>query len=358
MLPDTIGYSPKPVSAVSAPGVITQMTYSAKLVLPDEPRLLIARPDRVGDVIISTSCITPIRQFFPRCALYFFAAERMRPLLEGHPHLDGFLSDPSRIESLRLDAVVHLHPDAACYREARDANVPVRIGYRQRFLTRYLTHSLPDRRSEGVKHEAAYNFDLLQLVGLPETDHFTPNVHLPESARDSLRAKLPWPLESTSFAVLNPSAHSPVARWPVEYFLRVADWLDKELNLKPVLVGADETGFQVGAGAHHLNLAGQTNLAELGWLLKHARVSITRDTGPSHLAAAVGCPVVVIFGRTTPLYGPTRWRPLTEKAIIVTRRVPRDFWESPGAYWQRSFAAIAVEEVMAAVRQILASGKD
>jgi ADP-heptose:LPS heptosyltransferase len=331
------------------------MTCSAKLALPDAPRLLIVRPDRVGDVIISTSCITPIRQFFPRSALYFYAAERMRPLLDDHPGLDGFLSNPSQIGPLKLDAVIHLHPDSACYRGARDANVPVRIGYQQRFLTRYLTHSLPDHRSEGIKHEAAYNFDLLQLVGLPLPEHFTPNVQLPESARDSLRAKMPWPLESTPFAVLNSSAHSPIARWPAEYFQRVADWLDKELNLKPVFVGADATDSLIGAGAHHLNLAGQTNLAELGWLLKHARVSITRDTGPSHLAAAVGCPVVIIFGRTAPLYGPTRWRPLTENAIIVTKPIHREHWESRDRHWQRSFAAITVEEVMAAVRQILAS---
>jgi ADP-heptose:LPS heptosyltransferase len=278
--------------------------------------------------------------------------------MEGHPDLDGFLSDPSRIESLHLDAVVHLHPDAGCYRGARDANVPVRIGYQQRFLTRCLTHALPDRRSEGVQHEAAYNFDLWQLVGVPQPDHFTPNVHLPESARDSLRAKLPWPLESTPFAVLNPSAHSPIARWPAERFRRLADWLDKELNFKPVFVGADPADSIPGHAADHFSLAGQTNLAELGWLLKHARVSITRDTGPSHLAAAVGCPVVVIFGRTAPLYGPTRWRPLTPKAIIVTKPVLRKCWESDGRYWRRSFTAITVEEVMAAVRQILASADD
>lgn len=331
------------------------MTSSTKLALPDAPRLLIARPDRVGDVIISTSCITPIRQFFPRGALYFFAAERMRPLLDGHPNLDGFLSDPSRIEPLHLDAVVHLHPDAACYRGARDANVPVRIGYRQRFLTRYLTHSLPDCRSEGVKHEAAYNFDLLQLVGLPQTEHFTANVHLPESARDSLRAKLPWPLESTPFAVLNPSAHSPIARWPAGYFQRVADWLEQELNLKPVFVGADAPDSLVGARAHHLHLAGHTNLAELGWLLKHARLLVSRNTGTSHLAAAVGCPVVDLFARPGGICGPARWRPLTKRVVIIAKFTPRKRWESRDHHWRRSFAAITVEEVMAAVRQILAS---
>lgn len=333
------------------------MTSSVKLALPDAPRLLIVRPDRVGDVIISTSCITPIRQFSPRCALYFYAAERMRPLLEDHPELDGFFSDPSRIGPLHLDAVVHLHPDAASYRAGHGANVPVRIGYQCRFLTRHLTHSLPDHRFEGVKHEAAYNFDLLQLIGLPLPDHFTPNIHLPGPARDSLCAKLSWPLESTPFAVLNPSAHSPIARWPAEHFLRLADCLQRELNLKPVFVGADPADSIPVHATDHFNLAGQTNLAELGWLLKHARVLITRDTGPSHLAAAVGCPVVVIFGRTTPLYGPTRWRPLTDKAIIVAKPVLRKRWESQGGYWQRSFAAITVDEVVSPVRQILASGQ-
>lgn len=331
------------------------MTCSMKLALPDAPRLLIARPDRVGDVIISTSCITPIRQFFPRCALYFYAAERMRPLLEEHPDLDRFLSNPSRIGTLRLDAVIHLHPDAVCYRGAHDANVPVRIGYQQRFLNRYLTHSLPDRRSEGVKHEAAYNFDLLHFLDVPCPKHFAPTVHLPDSARDSLCARMPWPLESTAFAVLNPSAHSPIARWPVEHFLRLADWLDKELNLKPVFVGTDATDSRVGAGTHHLNLAGQTDLAELGWLLKHARLLVTRNTGTSHLAAAVGCPVVDLFARPGGIYGPSRWRPLTEKAVIIAKFTPRKPWESQNRYWQRSFAAITVEEVMVAVRQVRAN---
>jgi ADP-heptose:LPS heptosyltransferase len=329
--------------------MITSMTSSTKLALPDAPRLLIARPDRVGDVIVSTSCIAPIRQAFPQGELHFYAAEQMRPLLDGHPDLDGFISDPSQIGPLTLDAVVHLHPDQACYRSADSANVPVRIGYQQRLLSRYLTHSLPDQRSEGLKHEAACNFDLLRLLGVVQPGRLTPNVHLPGSARDSLRARLPWPLESTPFAVLNPSAHSPVARWPVEYFLRLADRLQKELGLLPVIIGAQAADSIPSGATRILSLAGQTNLAELGWLLKHARVLVTRDTGPSHLAAAVGCPVVVIFGRTEPMYGPTRWRPLTEKAMIVAKPTRRKRWESRDKYWRRCFTAISVDEVLAAV---------
>ncbi len=327
------------------------MTSSTKLTLPDAPRLLIVRPDRVGDVILSTSCIAPIRQTFPRCALYFYAAEQMRPLLDHHPDLAGFVSDPRLIDALKLDAVLHLHPDENCYRAACHAGVPVRIGYRQRFLNRCLTHSLPDKRSEGLKHEAAYNFDLLQFLGVQQPARLAPNIRLTDASLDSLQSKLPWEIPATRFAVLNPSAHSKVARWPVEYFLRLADWLRNKLNLEPVFIGADARDSIPSRTAHCLNLADKTDLGELGWLLKHARVLVTRDTGPSHLAAAVGCPVVVIFGRTAPLYGPTRWRPLTEKAVIVATSLARRPLERRDTYWRRCFAAISVDQVQQAVLQ-------
>jgi len=329
------------------------MNSSTKLALPDAPRLLVVRPDRVGDAIISSSCIRPIRESFPRGTLYFYAAERMRPLFDGHPDLDGFLSDPTQLASLKFDAVVHLHPDKACYLSAHRANVPIRIGYRQRLLSRYLTHSLPDQRADGVKHEASYNFDLIRLLGVPQPEPFNPNVYLPEASLQSLAAKLPWQLESTRFAVLNPSAHSTVARWPVEYFLQLADWMHQELGLETVVIGADGRDSIPNKKETHLNLAGKTDLGELGWLLKHARVLVTRDTGPSHLAAATGCPVVVIFGRTAPLYGPTRWRPLTDKAVIIAKSAPRKRWESRDNHWRRCFAAISVEEVQAAVHHAL-----
>ena len=325
------------------------MTSSTKLALPDAPRLLIARPDRVGDVIVSTSCIVPIRQAFPRGELHFYAAERMRPLLEHHPALTGFVSSPEEIEELGADIVVHLHPDKVCYAAAYRAGVRVRVGYRAGFLGRYLTQSLVDRRFEGLQHEAGYNFDLLQVIGVSRPATLSPNVHLPGAARDSLRAKLPWPLESTPFAVLNPSAHSPVARWPVEYFLRLADWLRRELNLRPVFAGADASDSLPGHATDYLNLAAKTDLGELGWLLKHACLLVSRNTGTSHLAAAVGCPVVDLFARPGAIYGPTRWRVLSDKAITLEKLTPRRVFESRHAHWRRSYAAISIGEVQTAV---------
>lgn len=319
--------------------------------------LILSRPDRIGDVVISTSCLAPIREKYPNTKIYFVAADRMRPLLEGHPLLDGFipLSADLRNEFQRLNAsaIVHLHPNANCYAAAALAEVPLRIGYASDALVDYLTHVVPERRKEGRQHEAEYNFDLLAYLGqfVPVPKKLTAQVHLPEGSRETLQQKVPWPMTTTAFAVLHPTAHSKFARWPMERFVQIADRLEKNFQLKPVFISANrEDSF---ADSRWLNLAGKTDLGELGWLLKHARVLVTNDSGPAHLAAAVGCPVVSIFGRNAPLYGPVRWRPLSDKAVVVSKPLEKRWFESREKHWRRCFEAITVDEVEAAVREAL-----
>ncbi len=131
--------------------------------------LILSRPDRVGDVVISTSCLAPIRAKYPGVAIHFVAAERMRPLLEGHPLLAGYIplsADlTAEFQCLNAEAIVHLHPHEGCYLAAHRAGVPRRIGYPVRTQNHLLTDVIPDRRKEGLQHEAAYNFDLLRAAG-------------------------------------------------------------------------------------------------------------------------------------------------------------------------------------------------
>lgn len=319
--------------------------------------LILSRPDRVGDVVISTSCLAPIRGKFPQTKIYFVAAERMRPLLEGHPLLAGFipLSADLMAEFQRLNAsaIVHLHPEENCYFAAAQSGVPVRVGYSDRFLNRHLTHKVEERRKAGLMHEAEYNFDLLRVLDITPPMTLSGNVYLNEASRISLQNKIAAMQKGASLAVLHPAAHSKIARWPGERFLQLADRLEKKFGLLPVFVGADASDLPPGGMAHHLNLMGKTDLGELAWLLKQARVLVTNDSGPAHLAAAVGCPVVAIFGRTAPLYGPVRWRPLSERAAVVSKPLAKKLFEKRDAHWRRCFAAIELDEVEAAVRRIL-----
>src|SRR5258705_4548068 len=126
----------------------------------------------------------------------------------------------------------------------------------------------------------------------------------PVKQRFSLVANVPW------FG-LNPRAeYGPAKRWPPERFLAAAAEAQKRTNGRWLILGgpadvalATEMTHSLGRlfpSAPPLNLAGQTALRELCTLLKLCRVLLTNDTGPMHVAAAVGTPVVAIFGSTSP----------------------------------------------------------
>ena len=346
--------------------------------------LILCRPDRIGDVIIATACLEPIRHQRPGERIVFLAREVMRPLLENHPLLDGFLALPaadldaerSRVawktltEAIRVrqpGAFVQLHPDAPCQRAARAAAVPRRVGYRRSLLLDLtLTDRVRDRRADGTRHEAECNFDLLAPLGIrpPTPGTLRPQVHLPESWRNSLRIRLAaagferFDDGDEDYAVLNPTAFALDLRWSPEAFA----WLALEL-LKPgrfsrvMLVGdhindpsAREIRRLLGPGVPGLiDLSGATNLAELGWLLRYAKLLVSRNTGTTHLAAAVGCPTLELFGRLEPVYGQARWRALGERVAAVSAPpIKRRFGEDKRAFWQRGYASIPRETVLEA----------
>ncbi len=352
------------------------------------PSLLLSRPDRVGDVIIATACLEPIRRQRPDWRLVFAAREVMRPLLEGHPLLDQFVVLPKpetgargrkdladQLRAAELDVAVHLHPDASCQRAARAAGISRRIGYRSGWLLDRWTLTDPqaDRRRAGEMHEGQYNFGLLAPLGIeaPPLDALCASLHLDPRWRDTLLVKLaamgweqPWPSSSGAgdYLVINPTAFSLALRWPPDRFVSLARALRQEFG-RVVMVGEQSDDPSIAeirrqlTGSWFVDLAGKTNLAELGWLLRHARLLVSRNTGTAHLATAVGCPLVELFGRLEGIYGPTRWRALGEKTrrVTVPADVLRQRGESKRAYWQRCHASIPQEEVVTAAREVVAS---
>ena len=343
--------------------------------MPVPPALVLARPDRVGDVILSSSCLPAVRSAYPDHALYFLAAPAMECLFEGHPLLAGFLpfsketpvwprfsSLKKRFHGLRPEIFAALHPDPSLYAAARFAGIPRRIGWRSGVWSWMLTDSLPYSKSEGRKHEAEYNFDILKPLGISLPPSLRPNLSLAPRYRDSLHAQISWRPEEKPLIALHPSAFSPVARWPAEYFAELARRIESTKAFSIVWIGgdaADPSLREIRALLGPLfrethNLCGKLNLAELGWLLSQARALVSRDTGPVHLAAAVDCPSVVIFGRSTPLYGPVRWKPLSDKTAVLANRETERPGESRAEFWRRSFASISVDEVEAALRHQVA----
>ncbi len=121
-------------------------------------------------------------------------------------------------------------------------------------------------------------------------------------------------------AICPGSTNSRAKRWPAERFAAVADMLVERTGAEVVLVGAAEELEISEEVARHMRaravvLTGRTDLAQTAAVLKASDLLVTNDTGPAHVAAAVGCPVVVIFGPTNPV----TTRPFSDTAEVVRR---------------------------------------
>jgi len=126
-----------------------------------------------GIVRIATSAIRPLREQRPGTRVVFAARKIWLPLLQGHPLLADCIdvSEPdetltARLRELAPAALVHLNPHAGLYRAGREAGIPVRVGYERGDLPDALTHARADRRRDGGRHEAQFNFDLLGALGI------------------------------------------------------------------------------------------------------------------------------------------------------------------------------------------------
>lgn len=330
--------------------------------------IILSRPDRVGDAIITSAVFAAVKAAHPEAPLYYAAREVMRPLFGQHPLLAGFVASDQAEERLRellqrirAEVVVHLQPDETLERAAAWAEIPHRLGYWPEKATgpARLTDGLWDLRKLSGMHEHYACFELLSFPPLsvaPRKMNVPSVAPFPEARERVAELGLRRP-----YAAINPGAHSDTLRWPAERFAELAGRLESELGLGVVVIGAQAEDPSVRTvlerNPNARCLAGQTDLAELAWVLRDAAVHVSRDTGTAHLASAMGCSVVTLFGRTEPEYGPERWRPLGPGPVhLVETDIGSKRWfglEPTRAYWRRGFERIGVESVFAAVQRAL-----
>jgi len=300
-------------------------------------RILLVRTDRIGDVVVSTPVFPAIKKRFPNAHLAILIARENADLIQGNSSIDEVIlydkegKEKSILGALRFgwmmrrkkfDAAIHFHPRARTYWTSFLAGIPARIGYRLKNHW-LLTHSIPDNKSEGKRHESDYLFDLLQFLDIPKPAHIEPFVSLHEPLRVSLEKKLG---SLNRFAVFHPSASCPSKIWSYQNFADVADYVAKKFQIMPVVVDGIP-GARHGKAmlklmkSEAVNLCGQLQLGELAWLFKKSELVVSNDSGPVHIASAVGAPVVVIYGRNLAGLCPTRWRPLGKKSWYLQKDV-------------------------------------
>jgi len=321
-------------------------------------KILVVRTDRIGDVLLTTPVSTALRHAFPRAEIAWLVRPYAAPLLEHNPDVDQVLLDKGQstgeltamIKREQVDAAIVSLPRWRIAWALWRAGVPVRIGPASKLYSLLFTHRLYQHRSEGNKHEADYNLELLGPLGVPFQRYPTRCI-LTDDERQTARKILESHRISFSkpVVILHPGSGGSSARWPLAHFMALGDKLQME-GCDVVVTGGPGEDYQYSMidNMHRIPVfiaAGSISLRELGAIFSCADLVVTNSTGPLHLAVSLDVRTVSIFSPIATCH-PTRWGPYPDYAeethghsVLVAPLIG----EGSGA--QVTMAAVTVEEV-------------
>ena len=371
-------------------------------------RILVRGTNWLGDAVMTTPALLRLRGKFPNAHIALLTPEKLRELWLHHPAVNETISFASgesvfsigkKLRGGKFDLALVLPNSPRSVLEIFLAGIPERIGYARPWRNFFLTQTVVPR-ADAVKMRKRSAAEIKKLIVAPQSD-----AGVSPASGKKLAGETPAPLSSAhqiheylhlaarlganpellapqlfvtpeeiqpvkkKFALekidgpifgLNPGAeYGPAKRWPVEKFIAAAKEIQQRTNCTWILFGgkgdlqlSERIESEIQNSKFKIqNFCGQTSLRELMALLKLCRILLTNDTGPMHLAAALGTPVVVPFGSTSPeltgpgLPGDARHRLLKSDAPCspcFLRECPIDF---------RCMNGISVERVVEVVLQ-------
>ncbi len=329
--------------------------------------ILIIKPSSLGDIILALPALSALRKNYPGAKISWLVRTEFAPLLKNHPDLNetilfdrkflgkswynpralhSLLSLISRLRRDSFDAVIDLQG------LFRTASLGWLSGCKRRFgmsNAREFSHIFYTQKvtqNQDCIHLVDYYLKIVQATGASDVDV---RFILPEdlAAADSVGQLLAeYNITPSNYAVFVPgSAHSDKC-WPTERFVTLADKISQKFGLSIIAVGTASENDTIEklknkANTPISNFAGATNLCELVALLRAARLVVSNDTGPGHIAAALGTPLVMIFSWSNP----ARIAPYGRSECMVAREPYRRGPKIKSNDSRHNVSAITVDEV-------------
>ncbi len=300
--------------------------YNQCVVLENLKNILIIKPSSLGDIVLALPALSALRRNFPDSKISWLIRSEFIPLLKNHPHLTDIIpfdrkylgkawfnpcafarlvSLISRLRRSKFDAIFDFQG------LFRTASLSYLSGCRRRFgmsNARELAHIFYTHKvaqDQDSTHLVDYYLKIIQAAGVSDT---SVQFILPEDpfATDSVgRLLTNHKIVPNSFAVFVTGSAHPDKCWPIERFAALAEKISSVLRLPIIATGTASEAEAIEnlkriANIPIVNLAGRTSLGELVTLLKAARLVVSNDTGPGHIAATLGKPLVLIFGHSNP----------------------------------------------------------
>jgi lipopolysaccharide heptosyltransferase I len=329
--------------------------------------IVIVKLSAIGDVLHGVPVAVALKRAFPDARIGWAVEGRAADVLAGHPAVDhlfrlprGWLKSPSAVLSLRRqlhafspDVTVDLQGLLKSGVASWLSGARMRIGFAKPVAREHAWHAYTNRVRPVATHVVDRNCDLLVSLGIRES---SPRFDMPTWPVSRARVRQ-W-LGNLGLAerpvLINPGAGWQSKLWPTDRFAAVARGLHERRGLRSLVVwggGAErKAAEQIVAESHGAAaLAPDTSLQDLGELCRVSRMMISSDTGPLHLAAAVGTPCVGLFGPVPA----SRNGPYGRQHVCVEPPAEaRPSWDNRKTD-TTSMAAIDVDRVIAAAESLL-----
>lgn len=334
-------------------------------------KVLIVRTDRIGDVILTIPVITELKRNISETKISFLIQSYTSGLVAHHPDLEkvllydergprkSFLQMYREIRAEEYEYVVLVHPTFRLALLMFLARIPMRIGTGYRWYSLLFNKRIYEHRKTAEKHEAEYNLSLLRALGCELVDPPKPELHIGSKAVqrvDRLRREFKLS-DSDTVVILHPGSGGSTRDWPAHRFGELASRLVDE-GCKVAITGGkgEDKLVEVVAKAARskaMTFVDSFSLEELAEFIRRAQLFVSNSTGPLHIAAAVGTPVIGFY---PPILACSskRWGPLADRKVIF-EPMSKDCPRCKGQKCQGNdcMSLIKTDDVFSAARSLL-----
>lgn len=278
-------------------------------------KILVIKPRAIGDVLLSTPVLPNLREEFPCAQIDFLLDKFASDVMIDNPYVDNVIVFDTRTQSpisiitlvrqRRYDLVIDL------FANPRTAIITMLSGARYRvgfpFKWRKVAYNILVHPRSGQVHNIEFNLDALRRIGIP-IKFQAPAFYLNDKAKSFAEGFLKsHNLSCGRFITINIGGGWKTKRLPAKKAIELCDLIEGKLSFPAVVLygSAEINEAQHISESTNAILAPPTSLHEMGAIMKESLLLITNDSGPMHIAAALGVPTLAIFGPTSPhLQGP------------------------------------------------------
>lgn len=319
----------------------------------DKPmRIVVARTDKIGDVVLSLPVFASLKKSFPDTELVALVRDYTADVVHSFHAVDRVVTyDPAesvratrrKLKQINADAILLLFPRFRIALAASLAGVPVRVGTAYRWYSFLFNGKVHEHRKDSVKSEAEYNLALADKLGCKERI-LDAKIEVKPEVLEKVRQYLAGN-HVRRFIAVHPGSGGSAHEWGEKNFRELTHVVSDTFGLNVLITGTSsehELCEKISKGIpKSLNTAGQFSLLEFIALLSLAEAFLSNSTGPLHLAASVGTPVVGIYPNNKPM-NPVRWAPVTDRKLIIT---PEDGSDD--------LSVVQVEQVVESLNKLL-----